>query len=138
MEVSAGDIPDATELESLYRSVGWDAYADAAGDLADAVERSAYVVTARDDGELVGLARAVSDDYSIAYLQDILVAPSHQRRGIGRALMEAFLATYGHVRLKVLLTDREEAQSRFYESMGFTDASMHPAGLRSFVRFDAR
>ncbi|WP_101556757.1 GNAT family N-acetyltransferase [Brevibacterium aurantiacum] len=48
---------------------------------------SAHVVSARRDGELIGLARVISDIGSVMYLQDVLVHPVHRRRGIGRQLV---------------------------------------------------
>jgi GNAT superfamily N-acetyltransferase len=131
-----GDVPSADELSRLYGSVGWNLYAESIDDLVIAVDRTTFVAAARDDGRLVGLARGVSDDYSIAYLQDILVMPSHQRRGIGKRLMEAFLARFEHVRSKVLLTDDEERQHDFYASAGFEDIATRPGPrLHAFVMF---
>ena len=50
--------------------------------LAAAILGSSFVVTARaDGGALVGLARAVSDEQTICYLQDVLVHPAWRRRG---------------------------------------------------------
>ena len=94
---------------------------------------------AREEGELVGLARVISDGYSICYLQDILVDPRHQRAGLGRSLVEHVLAPYAHVRQKVLLTDTEPGQKDFYESPGYQQAGMTDDGglpLRAFIRFD--
>lgn len=125
-----------TELVGLYASVGWSAYASDADSLVRAVEQSFYVVSARDSsGGLVGLARAISDDVSICYLQDILVSPDQKRSGIGRALVERVLERYAHVRQKVLLTDDEPGQRLFYESIGFIEGNdFGPTPLRAFVQ----
>lgn len=125
-----------TDLVGLYTSVGWSAYASDPDSLVRAVEQSSYVVSARDlTGELVGLARAISDDVSICYLQDILVSPNQQRAGIGRALVEHVLERYVHVRQKVLLTDDEPGQRAFYESLGFMEGhDFSPTPLRAFVQ----
>ena len=86
---------------------------------------------------LIGLARVVSDGATICYLQDVLVNPSHQGHGVGRALVQATLEPYANVRQKVLLTDDEPAQRRFYESLGYSEATVAPGGpLRAFVRLD--
>lgn len=124
------------DLVGLYSSVGWAAYASDPETLARAVEQSSYVLAARNaDGELVGLARVISDDATICYLQDILVSPSHQRAGLGKALVEKVLERYAHVRQKVLLTDDEPGQRAFYESLGFIEGSdFSPAPLRTFVQ----
>ncbi|WP_241989137.1 GNAT family N-acetyltransferase [Cryobacterium serini] len=97
---------------------------------------SSYVVSARDStGALVGLARAISDDVTICYLQDILVNPRHQRNGLGKALVDNVIERYVHVRQKVLLTDDEPGQRAFYESMGFVEGhDFSPTPLRAFVQ----
>ena len=126
---------DLAELLALYDSVGWSAYTRQPAVLRAAVAGSSYVVIARRGQRLVGLARAVSDDATICYLQDVLVAPDEQRTGIGRALVAAVLDRYAAVRQKVLLTDDEPGQRAFYESLGYQEA--HDRDLRAFVRFDA-
>lgn len=131
------DIPEPAELVNLYRSAGWTAYTDDPAKLVDAVNGSHTVLVARtDSGELIGLARTISDGHTIAYLQDILVTPEHHRRGVGGALLDEVLARTEHIRQLVLLTDTETAQRAFYESRGFIEAhDFRPNELRSFVRF---
>lgn len=99
------------------------------------LRNSSFVVTARDaDGGLIGLARTVSDDATICYLQDILVEPAYQGAGVGRRPLEAVRTRYGHVRQTVLLTDNEPGQRAFYEALGFTEgADFSPEPLRVFV-----
>jgi len=126
------------DLVALYDSVGWRAYTRSPDTLATAIANSSIVVTARDEhGALIGLARGLSDDASVFYLQDILVHPDHQRSGIGRQLLTVCLERYSHVRQKVLLTDDDEVQQRFYESLGYVHTSnVTGASLNAFVRFD--
>lgn len=135
-EISESKYFAHADLVGLYASVGWAAYAKDPDSLVRAVEQSSYVVSARDsDGELVGLARIISDDVSICYFQDILVRPDQQRTGVGRTLLERALERYVHVRQKVLITDNEPGQRAFYESIGFIEAQdFQPAPLRAFVQ----
>ena len=134
--VAAQDLSSG-ELVALYSSVGWSAYTGDPATLTAAVQGSSFVVAARDGGALVGLARAVSDDASICYLQDVLVDPDHQRRGIGHRLVDAVLDRYAHVRQKVLVTDDDPGQRAFYESLGYREVREHGNGsLRAFVRYD--
>lgn len=128
--------PDARELLELYAVVGWTAYTSDPDGLVRAVAGSSWRVVARSNtGEFIGLARAISDDASICYLQDLLVHPDRQRSGVGRSLVEAVLRRYAHVRQRVLLTDDEPGQRAFYESMGFTEIRDFGEGtLRAFVR----
>lgn len=126
-----------TEILSLYSSVGWTAYTKNPDVLFQAIQNSSFVVSAwSEDGKLVGLARTVSDDATICYLQDILVHPELQRAGVGRALFEQVMERYQHVRQTVLITDDEPQQRAFYESMGLTEGADFSGGpVRVFAEF---
>lgn len=116
---------DAEEMYALYDSVGWEGYTADVGKLCRGLRNSHLVLTARDDaGTLLGLARTVSDDEHIVYVQDLLVRPEAQRRGIGRALLERLKERYAHCRFFLLSTDHESTEEgkrnhAFYRSMGF-------------------
>ena len=112
-------IPSREQLLTLYDSVGWSAYTEEPDRLVRAVASSLAVFTAWDGPHLAGLLRAVGDGETILYIQDLLVAPVCQRRGIGRRLVEACLAQHPHVRQKVLLTDTTAKNLAFYRACGF-------------------
>lgn len=143
IEFADDEVVPIQELVELYESVNWILYSADPDGLARAVDRSTYVITARDmteegEGRLVGLARCMSDDVSIMYLQDVLVHPDHHRRGIGRFLVMVCLHKFDHVRQKVLLTDDEPGQAAFYESLGFENLrDFGPPTVNAFVRFRA-
>lgn len=126
--------PTLDELIDLYHAVGWGAYTKDPARLEAAVSASLAIVTARQNGELIGLARVVGDGQTIVYLQDILIRPTHQRRGIGRELFQRVFAPYSDVRQKVLITDDEVSQRAFYESMGFTETGNLEYPIRTFVQ----
>lgn len=132
--VVGSEVPALEETVDLYGAVGWSVYTQDPVTLERSLAGSARVVTARRAGELVGLARVLSDGATIVYLQDVLVRPEAQRSGLGARLVEAVLEPYAEVRQQVLLTDAEPQQRAFYESLGFVEAHDHEAGLRSFVR----
>lgn len=117
--------------------MGWTAYTRDPELLTKAIRSSSFVVAARnEDGGLVGLARTISDDATICYLQDILVRPTLQGTNIGRALVEQVSARYQHVRQTVLITDNDPGQRAFYEAMGFTEGSdFTPEPVRVFAQF---
>lgn len=134
--VKATDL-QLSEVLELYRAVEWLAYTKNPDNLVRALEGSSTLVAAHEGHILVGLARVISDGASICYLQDILVRPSHHRRGIGRALAERALEQYRHVRQKVLITDDEPKQKAFYEALGYTQTEEFQGGsVRAFIRFD--
>jgi len=123
------------ELLGLYAAVGWTAYTRDPDALVAAVQASTWVHVERRAGTLVGLVRVLSDDLAIAWIQDLLVHPDHQRAGLGRALATAALERFAHVRTVGLLTDDEPRQRAFYESVGLVALPEAAGGrLRSFVR----
>lgn len=121
---------DETEILGLYASVGWTAYTEQPESLRRGFEASLLVLAAYEDGALVGLIRVVGDGQTIVFVQDILVYPSCQRRGIGTALLKEVLKRYSHVRQIELTTDDTPKTRAFYESVGFrTMASLGCCGF---------
>ncbi|MGE0172547.1 MAG: GNAT family N-acetyltransferase [Oligoflexales bacterium] len=128
-EISKSDLLD------LYSSVGWTAYTKDLDLLQKAIAGSSFVISKWKDDVLLGLARCVSDDATIMYLQDILVRPSHHRQGIGKELVQACIERYAHVRQTVLLTDDQPEQAAFYEGLGFSNIKVINSGkLNAFVK----
>jgi ribosomal protein S18 acetylase RimI-like enzyme len=116
---------DPEEMFELYDSVSWEGYTCDVDKLCRGLAKSHLVITARDEsGTLLGLARTVSDDESICYVQDLLVNPKFHRQGIGRALLERLMERYAHCRFFLLSTDHESTPEgkknhAFYRQMGF-------------------
>lgn len=125
MLVSEEDVFDPVEVFGLYDSVGWTGYTCDVEKLCRGLVNSHLVVTARDEsGVLLGLARTVSDDESVCYVQDLLVNPEFHRRGTGRALLGHLKERYAHCRFFLLSTDHESTpegrkNAAFYRSLGF-------------------
>lgn len=108
-----------TEILDLYASVGWTAYTDHPAVLKKAFEGSMLILAAYEGNELAGLIRTVGDGYSIVFIQDLLVKPVHQRKGIGTALMEEVLKRFADVRQIELCTDQTPETIAFYRKTGF-------------------
>ena len=66
------------------------------------------------------------------FVQDILVFPGHQRRGVGTALLKAVLVRYPDVRQVELVTDNTPKTVAFYKSLGFSELS--EIGCCGFMR----
>ena len=136
-DIKTGQNLPFEQVIQLYNSVGWLAYTTGLQKkkLQKAIQNSTYVVTAWKGNKIIGLARCISDDVSIFYLQDILINPEYQRQGIGRKLMLNCLERFEHVRMKVLLTDDEERQRVFYESLGYKNTKdLSKIELNAFVQ----
>ena len=120
------------EILGLYTAVGWTAYTEDPAALRRGYENSLLVLGAYEDGKLAGIIRAVGDGATIVFIQDILVFPEYQRKGVGSALLRAVLDKYAGVRQVELVTDNTEKTVAFYQSMGFHDLS--ELGCRGFMK----
>lgn len=90
------------------------------------------MLAAFEDSELIGIIRVVGDGFTIVFVQDILVIPNQQRKGVGTALLQAILERYKNVRQIELVTDNTPKTIAFYKSMGFSEFS--ELGCCGFMR----
>lgn len=132
MEVKEYSLYHRDEILDLYESVGWTNYTARPEMLKGAYENSLLTLAAYEDKALVGIVRVVGDGASIVFIQDLLVRPEFQRKGIGTALMKAVLERYPAVYQMELMTDDTEKTVAFYQSMGFQRAES--LGCRAFLR----
>ena len=106
-------------IKTLYQQHGWMAYLKDDEKLKRAFDQSLYTIGAYDGGELAGFVRCVGDGEHIVFVQDLIVAVSHQRKGIGKALMNMVRKKYADVRMIMLLTDAmDENANAFYQAIG--------------------
>lgn len=75
------------------------------------------VVTAWDEDLLVGIARTLSDFAYVGYLADLAVRASHQRQGIGTALIQKTREQMGPRSMLVLLSAPKAVA--YYPKIGF-------------------
>ena len=111
------------EIRRLYTEVGWTAYTENMSVLEQGYKNSLLVLAAYENDELLGIIRVVGDGFTIIFVQDILVFPREQRKGVGTALMKAVLDRYPDVRQIELATDNTSKTVAFYKSLGFTEFS---------------
>lgn len=107
------------EILPLYESVGWTNYTKNPQMLKAAYSHSLKTYAAYADGTLAGVIRVVGDGFSVVFVQDLLVYPRYQRRGIGTALLKTILEEYRSVYQLHLLTENTEKTIAFYQSLGF-------------------
>ena len=120
------------EIINLYQSVGWTNYLERGGMLEEGYGNSLCGLGAYDSDRLVGIIRAVGDGRTIVFVQDIIVLPEYQRKGIGTKLLKAVVEKYKDVYQIELLTDNTEKTKTFYRSVGFTASD--DIGCVAFIR----
>lgn len=114
------ELPTPADYNRLRQAVGWGAYDEAI--IAAALPRSLYGVCAWDGGTLVGMGRVIGDGGLVYYIQDLIVLPEHQGRGIGSAMMArlmAYVAAHASPNTIVGLM-AARGKEPFYERYGFT------------------
>ena len=107
----------------LYQAVGWTNYTYQPQMLEKSLSHSLAIYLALDGDAVVGLVRLVGDGFSSVFVQDLIVLPSHQRQGIGSALMKEALGDYKDAYQVQLVTDQTEKTLGFYRSLGFKTLS---------------
>ncbi len=128
IEFADDEVVPIKELTELYESIGWASHSDDPDALARSVDRSDYVITARSaDGDLVGLARCLTDDVHVCLIQDVIVHPDHRRTGIGSVMVGRCLRVHEHVGRVTALAPPDPASRAFAESLGFVDAASDDA-----------
>ena len=84
------------------------------------LENSLYVVCVYNGEELIGMARVIGDGYTCFYIQDVLVNPEYQGRGIGKEIMKRILNYLKDVdKTAIIGLMSSKGKESFYEKFGF-------------------
>lgn len=86
--------------------------------IAGMLRHANLIVTARLDGRLIGVARAITDYHFCTYLSDLAVDVAHQNRGIGRELVRLAHEAAGLGTTLVLLAAPKARD--YYPRLGMT------------------
>ncbi len=101
------------EIMKVFKSVGWNKNPD---DIVEAFKNSYVVCCYKEDNELIGFARAISDNIYYTNIFDVIVMPEHQKQGLAKQMMmillEKFKGTY-------FFLTHTEGKREFYEKCGF-------------------
>lgn len=81
------------------------------------VKNSNLIVTARENGKLIGVARSVTDFTYCCYLSDLAVDLNYQKQGIGKKLIEKTLEYLSPSANLILLSAPKAVE--YYPKVGF-------------------
>ncbi|MDU2686213.1 MAG: GNAT family N-acetyltransferase [Paeniclostridium sordellii] len=105
------------EIKDIYKKESWNAYLRDDEKLIRAFDNSLYIMGAFDNCKLVGFIRCVGDGEHILVVQDLIVEPKYQQRGIGTYLFKTIMQKYSNVRMFMVVTDLEDiVDNKFYKS----------------------
>ncbi len=115
------DLDSAEFVDVLNRSgLGVRRPVDDLPRVAKMIQNANLIVTARDHGKLIGVARSVTDFAYCCYLSDLAVAESHQGLGVGKELINRTHDVAGRDATLILL--EAPIAKGYYEHIGFTHA----------------
>lgn len=108
---------DLEEMLALYKASGINRPTDNKSRMATILASANLLVTARQEGKLVGLARCMTDKAWVVYICDLLVDKSLQHQGIGKELLRQVQLITGP-EVQQLLHSAESAMA-YYPKVGY-------------------
>ena len=103
-------------LADLRESVGWSRMEKEYGSPSIS---SYYHIAVYEDDELIAYIDSVSNGVTDAYIQDLMVRPDHQGKGIGTELMNKMIRYLKEKHICIISVIYEEGLEPFYERFGF-------------------
>lgn len=109
----------AEELEELRNAVKW-GIPDRES-LGIGLKNSLFGICVLIEGKVIGTARIVGDGKTCFYIQDVIVHPTHQRKGIGTEIMNCVMNYISHNACKGAVVGLMSAKGKekFYKRYGF-------------------
>ncbi len=109
------------EIVELYKAGNWwQENPEAREVIPSMIKGSLCFMVARSlEGRVVGMARVISDGYSDAYIQDVVVLKSHRGQGIGRELIRRLTEFCVARKIAWIGVIAEPGTQQFYEELGF-------------------
>ena len=115
-QIKRNEVVTAKEIEELRASVGWDRFQNKY----DRILASSYAhFTVREATQLLAFVNVISDGVGDAFLIDLMVHPSAQRRGIGGALVDAAIAGLTSDGIRCIQVTFDSNMESFYRERGF-------------------
>ena len=136
-EVLLNTFPTLDEYIYLCSSVGWENFMNF--EVAEtSIRNSVFSVIVKENHNIIGMGRVVGDGAVYFYIQDIVVHPEHQGKGIGENIMSA-LMTY----LQENAPDKafiglfaSKGKEAFYERYDFKNYSPNMTGIFKVISHD--
>ena len=107
-------------IAGFYLAAHWVAPGEKTNFLGPALRGSFLVAGAFADGELSGVARALSDGCSDAYIQDVVVVPERRGQGMGAGLIRFLTAELRRRGVDWIALVGEPGTEEFYRRLGWT------------------
>jgi len=109
------------EIVALYQCGGWRQERPEARDVIPAMIQGSFcfMVARSLEGRIIGMARVISDGYSDAYIQDVVVLEAFRGQGIGRELVRRLTKLCENRKIGWIGLVAEPGTQGLYEELGF-------------------
>ena len=109
-------------IVDLYKAGGWWHENQESRDAIEPMIRGSFcfMVARTEDGQIVGMGRALSDGASDAYIQDVVVLAPYRGQGIGRKLILRVVEHCLRHKIRWIGLLAEPGTHAFYEAIGFS------------------
>lgn len=74
------------DYQRIRKTTGWYMLDDYV--VEKALENNLFSICVYDNHKLIGIGRIIGDGYMYFYIQDIIVIPEYQKKGVGRVIMD--------------------------------------------------
>ncbi len=126
------------EYQSLRDTTEWHSLKER--QVIEALGHDLFSVVVVWDKQVVAMGRVIGDGAIYFYIQDVIVHPNHQNKGVGKLVMEAieaYLSKSSNEYAFVGLMASEGAVG-FYESFGYKKRKDHSPGMFKIMGMDMR
>ena len=127
MVLKGPNVFSPSEFLDLIISVNWGTAENfPVSGLKIAIESATQMYAIRhENGELIALARVLSDNFLFTTIPEVLVKPSFQKSGFGKMLMDEIKKDFGHT---VIFFGGQKGNEMFFERLGYVK------GMQSYTK----
>lgn len=123
------DLPCVNQFMKLRESVGW---VNPSADIVEmSLANSVFITSVFSGSKLIGVGRIVGDGAMYFYLQDVVISPDYQGKGIGTLVMhelEKFISNKAQQGSTIALLAAYGKES-FYEQFGYSKRTGEKLGF---------
>jgi aralkylamine N-acetyltransferase len=121
VEYEAVSAAPLDEIVELYKSAGWWQESPEARAVIPSMIRGSlrFMVARSIEGRIIGMARVISDGYSDAYIQDVVVLSDYRKQGIGPELIRRLTQFCIDRKIAWIGLVAEPGTQKIYEELGY-------------------
>jgi ribosomal protein S18 acetylase RimI-like enzyme len=121
IEYEAVSAAPLDEIVELYKAAGWWQESPEARAIIPSMIRGSlcFMVARSIDGRIIGMARVISDGYSDAYIQDVVVLNNYRKQGIGPELIRRLTQFCIDRKIAWIGLIAEPGTQKIYEELGY-------------------